>query len=431
MDDTRRIPRPRLPRLPVGRGGPGGRPPGEPSPRVLVAADAVLALVALGAGYVIDLSSTYRWGGPDQPWLEIDWWVGPLLGAWCLATGAVFAVHRIRPGVATAALPALMLVHLALLQTGLAAAAGLYLAVSHLGRYAPPRWRMPALAAAVAGTVAAWWFRGGHLHSGDDPVAAAALLVPAVMGIALFWVLGSAGRFDDERLAAMRDRAELAAIAERTRIAREMHDIVAHSLTAVIAQADGGRYIAAKDPARAAEALETIAATARGSLAEMRGLLSVLRDEDSATGDAPMPGVDALPQLFGEARRSGLDVEVEETGTPEGSGPLGLTEQLTVYRIVQECLTNALRHAGHVPVRVELDWGARETTVRVVSGRRPGSAGSRDDGAGPGSRTAAGEGPRPGRGITGMRERVAAHGGSLDIDDSRDAFTVTARIPRR
>lgn len=140
----------------------------------------------------------------------------------------------------------------------------------------------------------------------------------------------------------------------------------------------------------------------------------------SAAEYAPMPGLDALPQLVAESTRAGLRV----TFTEEGTRPaVGATMQLTIYRIVQESLTNALKHAGRVAVDVRLEWGKRDCAVTVRN-----DAGTGNVEVEP-SRSSRGE-PRIGRGITGMRERVALHGGTLEIDDAPGEFTVVARLPK-
>ncbi len=144
-----------------------------------------------------------------------------------------------------------------------------------------------------------------------------------------------------ERDAARADRA-VAVEQERVRIARDMHDIVAHSLAVVIAQADGARYALKADPAIADEALGTISTTARRALGDVRELLGALRHEQ---GTAPTPEIDDIERLVGEMREVGLDVRVEREGDPEG---LPTSTQLAVYRIVQESLTNAWKHGEPV-----------------------------------------------------------------------------------
>ncbi|MFO6505158.1 sensor histidine kinase [Corynebacterium freneyi] len=430
--------------------------PGRPWSGVLF--DAVLAALVLALCAGLDHSTVY-----DPPVLvpgrdaAPEWAVG-VHWAWVIVAWGVIAVRRVWPDVANIALPALLAFHLAVLPTGYTSFVVTCFAMYHLGRHVPRRWFVPVWIAVSAGVLVALAVKGGYLVIAPEVGLVMTPVALTVLGF--FWMLGLNGRRRDRELMALRDRAELAAIAERTRIAREMHDIVAHSLTAVIAQADGGRFIAAKNPDKAVEALENIASTARDSLGQMRQLLSVLRDPadfgdgsllddgppqapsgpspagageagapsdgagrsvaGSATEYAPMPGLDALPQLVAESTRAGLRV----TFTEEGTRPaVGATMQLTIYRIVQESLTNALKHAGHVAVDVRLEWGKRDCTVTVRN-----DAGTGNVEVEP-SRGARGE-PRIGRGITGMRERVVLHGGILEIDDAPGEFTVVARLPK-
>lgn len=224
------------------------------------------------------------------------------------------------------------------------------------------------------------------------------LLVLIVVSIALCWQLGLGVRRQHERIENLAARAELAAVAERNRIAREMHDIVAHSLTAVIAQADGGRYAGRKKPELAIEALDTIAATGREALAQMRQLLSVLREDDSRdTGSAP--GVDGVPGLVDDARRSGLEISLDIRGDArEVPATLGLT----VYRTVQESLTNVLKHAGKVRTQVVMDWtepGALLVSVDNAPGQGLVDATSAAGGVG-------------GQGLIGLKERARVHEGT-------------------
>jgi signal transduction histidine kinase len=223
-------------------------------------------------------------------------------------------------------------------------------------------------------------------------------LVIVLVSVALCWQLGLGVRRQHEQMENLAARAELAAVTERNRIAREMHDIVAHSLTAVIAQADGGRYAGKKDPDKAIEALDTISSTGREALAQMRQLLSVLR-EDEARGTSAAPGVGGVPALVEDARRSGLPVRLDIVGTPR---EVSATVGLTVYRAVQESLTNVLKHAGKVETTVVLDWSA------------PAALGVRVDNA-PGTGlvdAASPAGGAGGQGLLGLSERARVHGGS-------------------
>lgn len=232
----------------------------------------------------------------------------------------------------------------------------------------------------------------------ENLMVATVLVVLTLISVALCWQLGLGVRNQHERMENLAARAELAAVAERNRIAREMHDIVAHSLTAVIAQADGGRYAGKKDPAKAMEALDTISATGREALAQMRQLLSVLRS-DGPRDTASAPGVSGVPGLVEDARRSGLKVGFRVEGEAREVPP---TVGLTVYRTVQEALTNVLKHAGRVDALVVLDW-SEDRSLRIsvdnAAGQGLVDAGSPAGGAG-------------GQGLIGLRERARVHGGT-------------------
>lgn len=199
--------------------------------------------------------------------------------------------------------------------------------------------------------------------------------------------------------------SRLASSAERSRIAREMHDVVAHSLAVMIAQADGGRYVAASDPAATAQALSTISDTGRSALSEMRRLLEALREgspESAETldvegGIAPQPDIADLGPLIDRFRGAGLIVQFQSQGTATPMPP-GL--EVTVYRTVQEGLTNVLKHAGPTAVaHVTLTWSSSSLTVEI-----------RDDG--PGTEAPITE-QDTGHGLLGMRERAAVYGGTL------------------
>ena len=198
---------------------------------------------------------------------------------------------------------------------------------------------------------------------------------------------------------------------ERNRIARDMHDVVAHSLAVVIAQADGARFAARTDPAAATVGLGTIAGVARGALGDVRLLLAELRHAES---DSPQPVLDDLGELLEQVRAAGLDVQFTESGTPQ---PLGTGNQIAVYRIVQEGLTNALRH-GDVEAPVQLEFAWDETGVDVTLANE-----MRADVPPPESHAFR-------HGIPGMRERAQLAGGSLFAEAGDDGeFRVRARVP--
>lgn len=193
-------------------------------------------------------------------------------------------------------------------------------------------------------------------------------------------------------------QAVIATAAERSRIAREMHDIVSHSLTVMVTLADGSTRLVRSDPARAADVMESVAETGRGALDDMRRLLGVLGSADGyAPPLEPQPGVGDLGALIERVRAAGLPVRITITGRP----PSDTGQQLTVFRVVQEALTNTLRHAQlATAVAVVIEYG--ETTIRITV----------DDDAT--VHLAPGTASGPGRGLLGMRERVALYGGTLE-----------------
>ena len=238
------------------------------------------------------------------------------------------------------------------------------------------------------------------------------IVLLTVLTVALMWLTGRYSLRRDQAVEALAARAELATVSERNRIARELHDIVAHSLTVVIAQADGGRYAGRKDPDKAIEALDTIAARGRSALTQMRELLSVLHeDAPSPRSTSVTPGVAGVPDLVADAKRSGVQVQLKVIGEPR---QLDEVRDLSVYRIVQESLTNVLKHAGAVPAQVRLEWEPARVFISVDNA--------------PGDEQLEGSG----RGLTGIRQRVAIHGGTAKWGASAvypGGWNVTATVP--
>jgi signal transduction histidine kinase len=201
------------------------------------------------------------------------------------------------------------------------------------------------------------------------------------------------------RLAVERDQqATIAAAAERTRIARELHDIVSHSLSVVITLADAAAVVSRSDPGR--EAMAEVSEAGRQALSDMRAMLGVLRTDDPPADLAPQPGVPQLGGLIERVRATGLAVDFEIEGTPF---PLGAAAGLTAYRIVQEALTNTIRHAVARQARVTIRYDAPRVQVRVA-----------DDG------TATAADGHHGHGIDGMRERAALHDGNVTAGPAPD-----------
>ena len=239
------------------------------------------------------------------------------------------------------------------------------------------------------------------------------------------WVLGDSMRYrrayyldlEDKarRLERERDQqAQIGAAAERARIARELHDVVAHHVSVMVVQAEGASYALDTSPETTRRALGTIAETGRSALAEMRRLIGVLRSEGNAADRAPQPGVDQLEDLLEQVRATGIAVDFKVEGVPV---PLPQGMALAAYRIVQESLTNTRKHGGpRVSAQVSLHYGEDELRMMV-----------RDDGRGASALT-----DGKGNGLTGMRERVAMYGGALQAGPRLEGgYQVEAVLPYR
>ncbi|MGW9556303.1 sensor histidine kinase [Nocardiopsis sp. NPDC055551] len=247
--------------------------------------------------------------------------------------------------------------------------------------------------------------------------------------ILLFWVVGLYTKVRRRHFAGLEERARwlererdararVAVAEERERIAREMHDVVAHNLSVMVVQAEGATYAIDQDPARAKNALGAVAATGRSALAEVRGILGVLREDDEEEY-VPRPGLEQVAQAVERVREAGLPVEYTVDGR---RCELSTGMELAAYRVVQEALTNTLRHAGpdvgRVLVRVRYGEDALELSVR-------------DDGGGGEPAVAAVDGDG-GHGLIGMGERVSVYGGSVRAGPRADGgFEVVASLPLR
>ncbi len=277
-------------------------------------------------------------------------------------------------------------------------------------------WAIAATAVAEAGALMAslrWAPAGDILKS---IVFLTGLIVAALSaGLALRTWRAYLGGVEERRrrLEFERDQsAELAAAAERTRIAREMHDIVGHNVSVMVTLADGAALVAPSDPARAAEAMRRVSESGRAALTDIRRTLGVLRDGDGAEALSPQPGLDGIEDLAEGVRTAGLPIAVETEGTAFAVPP---ALALTLYRVVQESLTNTLRHAvdaSRADIRISYDYPLVELSVR-------------DDGR---------RGPRTegGHGLAGMRERVAMFAGDFRAgprDDGGWEVAVRARTP--
>jgi signal transduction histidine kinase len=322
----------------------------------------------------------------------------------------------------------------------------------------PLAWRrrspLPVLGVVAAGTIAQALLRtltppfglliaaysvGAHAPRrqallGIGVVVTTALAALAAVDALVLWnavvMVGAAGAIGDRQqhrrryLAALEERAarleheredaeRLAVASERARIARELHDVVAHSVSLMVVQAGAARHNLARNPGRAEEAITEVEATGRASLAELRRLLGVLRQPDEGAALAPQPGLHDLGELVEGFRSTGLPVRLEVTGQPR---PLAQGVDLSLYRIVQEALTNALKHAAATRVLVRLRYDGDEVTLTVD-----------DDGVGAAAGVVVG-----GHGLVGMRERAALLGGSLEYGP-RDGggFAVAVTLPVR
>ncbi len=257
--------------------------------------------------------------------------------------------------------------------------------------------------------------------------------------VAVTWLIGDNLRVRRAYVAQLEARAEhlereqateaqRAVDGERTRIARELHDVVAHHVSVIAVQAGAARMVAAQRPARpdhgqgpsmSDDMLGSIETTARQALGELRRLLGVLRKEDGDADLAPQPGLHQLGPLVAQLRDSGLSVELEIDGSIPDPLPTGV--DLTAFRIIQEALTNVLKHAGGAPTRVVVRVDGGDLELRV-SDTGPGPAASRAGGV---------EEPTPrGHGLIGMGERVALFGGQLHHGPGPlGGFEVVARVP--
>lgn len=285
------------------------------------------------------------------------------------------------------------------------------------------RWWISLAGALLA---VAWLLTAVIPHLGEDVIDVGQLGVLIVLTLWV-WTWGTLVRIRRQYMAGLRERAEqaereretnarIAVADERTRIAREIHDIVSHSLSVVVVMSDGAAAKVDTEPERARTAMLGVRDTGRTALAEMRRMLGVLRDDEPGS-HAPQPGVAQLDDLIDQSRAAGLPVALTVSGEA-ATLPQGV--ELTVYRVVQEALTNTRKHAGPdlTRVNVQLSYRPDEVEVRVC-----------DDGRGPAIDQEPGSG---GHGLVGMRERVAAHGGTLSAGPrAGGGFEVVVVLPRQ
>jgi len=268
-----------------------------------------------------------------------------------------------------------------------------------------PRRSRQALAATLV-VMAAVVF-GNNMNAGT--------VVSDAVAITVAWWLGDRSRraaLDTERQrAAGAETARRAAAAERLRIARELHDVVAHAMSVIAVQAGTGRFVIDESPDVARDALTSIETTSRAALREMRRLLSVLRDDEMAAGDlSPTPGLRDVERLVAATTDADVLVEVRTSGDVV---PLPSGVDLCAYRVIQEALTNVRKHADASSATVTIAYEPAALRLEVV-----------DDGAGTGGSAGGGQGH------LGMRERVSLYGGVLEIGPrAGGGYRVAARLP--
>jgi signal transduction histidine kinase len=329
---------------------------------------------------------------------------------------APLTLRRRAPLAAFAAISLVAFVQWLLVAGEYTADLALIVAFYAVAAHEPRRWGVVAAAATLELGV----LLAALKYTGDSTVGSFVAVSAFVVAAG---ALGVYVRTRRKHIAALHERADqlererdqqarLATAAERARIAREMHDVVAHNLSVMTALAEGARLTAAQDPGKAQRAMGAVSSTGREALEEMRRLLGVLREDgEGDTPLAPQPGIDALDGLLEQVRGAGLVTRLTRTGTP---APVSPGAQLAVYRLVQEALTNTLKHArGASAAEVRLHYGDDALALEVT-----------DDGA---SAAAPAGG---GHGLAGMRERAAAYGGAVEAGPRRQGgWRVRARIP--
>jgi signal transduction histidine kinase len=366
------------------------------------AVDAAVALAAAAACGIILTGRTGATVGPAGPldWVSVVVLAAPLVWrnrAPVLVLGSVVALLVVAHGLGAQS-PAALLVPL--------------IALHAVARHRPARYVWPAAAVTV---LSGFDLRPDENRQWGALVAVSAITVATVM-------IGLNQRTRQAYLSALESRADrlereadqqarLAVAEERARIAREMHDVIAHHLAVMVALADGAAATSPRAPERAAGVMHQVSATGRQALGEMRRLLGLLRSD--ADGRAPQPGLGDLEALVDRIRAAGVRVAVTREGLP---GPWGPGAGLVVYRIVQEALTNTLKHAGPgASAEVRLRYRHDGVDIEVADDGAGGTAPQRD-------------GDR--HGLTGMRQRAAAYGGRVEAGPRRGpGWRVRAHLP--
>ncbi len=248
------------------------------------------------------------------------------------------------------------------------------------------------------------------------PTGGSFVLLPALVVAALFAGLAASNRraYIASISARAQDEARRRVDEERLRIARELHDVVAHTMATINVQAGVAGHVLKDRPEAAAEALRIIRTASKDGLRELRAILNVLRQADEADPTQPTPGLGQVDALIASASQAGLATSLRRTGDPR---PLPSEVDVAAYRIIQESLTNAIRHAGPASATVWLGYDQAGLRLEVAD-------------TGRGAATMAAVGAAPGHGLIGMRERAASVGGTLEAGPGPDGgFLVTARLP--
>jgi signal transduction histidine kinase len=356
--------------------------------------DVVLAVAVLLAGALATQARSRAGSWLEEPWpvwllvaavhVPLLWRRGaPVAVFWAVWAGVAMALVGGADGAFTLFVPAV--------------------SIYSLARFRPRRYVWPALLGFVVPWALLWLVADLRLW-GDVVAVWATLALSVLAGLNLRTRNAYLAELEERARSLERQRdqqARLSVAAERARIAREMHDVVTHNLTVMVALADGAALTAPGDPGRAASAMTEVSAVGRQALGDMRRLLGVLGGEDAQAGggNRPQPGLGDLADLVERVGRTGLLVSLTEDGGPGEWGPVA---GLTVYRIVQEGLTNTMKHAGpRARAQVRVTYSADAVEVVVT-----------DDGAG---RPPAGDGTgrAAGHGLAGIRERVEAWGGTV------------------
>jgi signal transduction histidine kinase len=402
------------------------RPPLTPEQR---RADVWLALAAMAFGFVMTVL-TNSVGVRNSPPVLIEQF------AWGVAVTLPLLVRRRFPLAVLAVIDVLYLAAQARqVDDSLVPSLALFIAVYTVGAWERnrtfARWSRIVTIAVMFGWIAYALFGASSGKPPDFPDASG--LMPPMLAAVLYGILvnvlyflaaylfGNTAYLAARREGELKQRAEElrlseeqntrgAIVAERVRIARDLHDVVAHHVSVMGVQAGAARRVLDKDLGLAREALQTVEQTARVAIGELRGLLGVLRSEESDTPDTQVPGLERVSELVSSAEKAGLEVEYGVYGEP---WPVSEAVAVSAYRVVQEALTNVVKHAGAQSASVRMRYLTHALEVEVT-----------DDGHG-GVKTA------NGFGLLGMRERVAVHSGELEAGPRRDGgYRVRVSFPK-